>query len=79
VINATGGPVVDPSNPFFQSLGTNGRSCGTRHEAQTTADHPGVRSVVVARSGLPPGDGWSPARRRLIRWARAAPTSWTAR
>jgi cytochrome c peroxidase len=35
VINASGGPVVDRSNPFFQSLGTNGRSCSTCHEAQT--------------------------------------------
>jgi hypothetical protein len=35
VINASGGPVVDPSNPFFQSLGTNSRSCSTCHEAQT--------------------------------------------
>ena len=33
-INAGGGPVVDPSNPFFQSLGTNGRSCATCHDAR---------------------------------------------
>jgi hypothetical protein len=25
---------TDPSNPFFQSLGTNGRSCGTCHDAR---------------------------------------------
>src|SRR5262249_11543235 len=30
-INASGGPLQDPSNPFFQSLGTNGRSCSTCH------------------------------------------------
>src|SRR5262249_56908904 len=35
VINTSGGPVVDRSNPFFQSLGTNGRSCSTCHEAET--------------------------------------------
>jgi hypothetical protein len=30
-IRTDGGPIVDPSNPFFQSLGTNGRSCSTCH------------------------------------------------
>src|SRR5262245_3783358 len=34
-LNASGGPLDDPSNPFFQSLGTNGRSCHTCHEPQT--------------------------------------------
>jgi cytochrome c peroxidase len=34
-VNINGGPVVDPSSPFFQSLGINGRSCGTCHEAET--------------------------------------------
>ena len=24
---------IDQSNPFFQSLGTNGRTCGTCHQA----------------------------------------------
>jgi hypothetical protein len=33
-INASGGPVVDQGNPFFQSLGTNGRSCATCHDAR---------------------------------------------
>lgn len=33
-VNASGGPVVDPGNPFFQSLGTNGRSCATCHDAR---------------------------------------------
>jgi len=32
---ANGGPLNDPGNPFFQSLGTNGRSCHTCHEPQT--------------------------------------------
>jgi cytochrome c peroxidase len=32
---ANGGPLNDPDNPFFQSLGTNGRSCHTCHEPQT--------------------------------------------
>ena len=30
-MNAGGGPLQDPGNPFFQSLGTNGRSCSTCH------------------------------------------------
>jgi len=34
-MNASGGPLNDPSNPFFQSLGTNGRSCHTCHEPET--------------------------------------------
>ena len=32
---ANGGPLTDPDNPFFQSLGTNGRSCHTCHEPET--------------------------------------------
>jgi len=32
---ANGGPLNDPDSPFFQSLGTNGRSCHTCHEPQT--------------------------------------------
>ena len=32
---ANGGPLTDPDSPFFQSLGTNGRSCHTCHEPQT--------------------------------------------
>jgi cytochrome c peroxidase len=34
-LNASGGPLDDPTNPFFQSLGTNGRSCHTCHEPET--------------------------------------------
>jgi cytochrome c peroxidase len=30
-IHASGGALEDPSEPFFQSLGTNGRSCSTCH------------------------------------------------
>jgi hypothetical protein len=30
-MTASGGPLEDPGNPFFQSLGTNGRSCSTCH------------------------------------------------
>jgi len=52
VINMSGGPVVDPSNPFFQSLGTNGRSCGTCHEAETgmtlTPDRARLRFLLSA-------------------------------
>jgi len=32
--NAGNGP-IDLTGPFFQSLGTNGRSCGTCHRCQT--------------------------------------------
>jgi hypothetical protein len=31
-INVNGGPVVDTNNPFFQSLGTNGRACVHCHQ-----------------------------------------------
>jgi hypothetical protein len=34
-LNASGGPLDDPGNPFFQSLGTNGRSCHSCHEPET--------------------------------------------
>jgi len=34
-MTANGEPLSDPDNPFFQSLGTNGRSCHTCHEPQT--------------------------------------------
>jgi hypothetical protein len=34
-LNVNGGPVNDPSSLFFQSLGINGRSCGSCHEAVT--------------------------------------------
>ena len=30
-VRTGGGPLVDPSNPFFQPLGTNGRSCASCH------------------------------------------------
>jgi cytochrome c peroxidase len=33
-INASGGPVLDAGNPFFQPLGTNGRSCATCHDVR---------------------------------------------
>jgi hypothetical protein len=31
-VNADGGPVFDTKNPFFQSLGTNGRACVSCHQ-----------------------------------------------
>jgi hypothetical protein len=34
-MTANGEPLNDPDNPFFQSLGTNGRSCHTCHEPET--------------------------------------------
>ncbi|ACG74248.1 conserved hypothetical protein [Anaeromyxobacter sp. K] len=33
-INASGGRVIDPGNPFFQALGTNGRACATCHDVR---------------------------------------------
>src|SRR5215469_12576721 len=34
-MTANGGPLNDPDSLFFQSLGTNGRSCHTCHEPET--------------------------------------------
>ncbi len=51
-----GGPIVDPSNPFFQTLGTNGRSCSTCHiagEAMTfTPEH--ARELFNRSNGTDP-------------------------
>ncbi|ABC82710.1 hypothetical protein [Anaeromyxobacter dehalogenans] len=33
-VNASGGRVIDADNPFYQALGTNGRSCATCHDAR---------------------------------------------
>jgi hypothetical protein len=55
-MNASGGPLNDPSNPFFQSLGTNGRSCHTCHEPETgmTLTPERARLRFEASSGLEP-------------------------
>src|SRR5215831_3815029 len=55
-INASGGPLTDPSNPFFQSLGTNGRSCSSCHvpEAGMTVTPEFVQSRFRATGGLDP-------------------------
>jgi len=51
-INAAGGPVVDPGNPFFQSLGTNGRSCATCHDVRTNMTvTPGLLRLRFATTG----------------------------
>ena len=47
---------IDPNSPFFQSLGTNGRSCGTCHQASdawsVTPDH--IRDRFEETLGLDP-------------------------
>src|SRR5215471_17512978 len=55
-MNASGGPLNDPSNPFFQSLGTNGRSCHTCHEPETgmTLTPERARLRFEASRGLEP-------------------------
>src|SRR5262245_5347527 len=44
-INVAGDPVVDPDNPFFQDLGTNGRRCVTCHRP---AENMSVSAAGVA-------------------------------
>ena len=53
--------VIDTTNPFFQSLGTNGRSCSTCHRADTawTVAPAGLRARFdlgsgIRRHGTPP-------------------------
>lgn len=55
-INASGGPLSDPGNPFFQSLGTNGRSCSSCHvpEAGMTITPEFVRLKFQETGGLDP-------------------------
>ncbi len=55
-INASGGPVVDRSNPFFQSLGTNGRSCATCHDVRDgmTITPAHVQARFAATGGTDP-------------------------
>ena len=47
---------IDRANPFFQSLGSNGRSCATCHQAQEgwTITPKGVRERFEASHGLEP-------------------------
>ncbi len=55
-INASGGPLNDPDNPFFQSLGTNGRSCSSCHvpEAGMTVTPEVVQRRFRDTAGLDP-------------------------
>lgn len=48
--------VIDTTNPFFQSLGTNGRSCSTCHRADTawTVAPAGLRARFDASNGTDP-------------------------
>ncbi|HEY2909653.1 MAG TPA: hypothetical protein VGI99_05380 [Gemmataceae bacterium] len=50
------GKPLDLSNPFFQSLGTNGRSCSTCHVASTgwTISPPEIQARFKATRGLDP-------------------------
>ena len=47
---------IDENNPFFQSLGTNGRSCGTCHRADEafSISAKGVREVYEQTHGEDP-------------------------
>ncbi len=47
---------IDTSNPFFQELGTNGRTCFTCHRPESgwTVTPPGVRDRFEATGGLDP-------------------------
>lgn len=55
-MRADGGPVVDPSNPFFQSLGTNGRTCASCHRADEgmTITPAGVQKIFDETDGTDP-------------------------
>ena len=56
VLTITADPSFESNNPFFQSLGTNGRSCGTCHQASdawtVTPTH--VNERFDASNGLDP-------------------------
>lgn len=54
IVAGTGG--IDTSGPFFQSLGTNGRSCATCHEATTgwSTTPAGMKARFAATSGTDP-------------------------
>jgi cytochrome c peroxidase len=47
---------VDTTNPFFQSLGTNGRSCNSCHKAEAawTITPPQIQALFNATQGLDP-------------------------
>ncbi len=55
-INVSGGPVVDRASPFFQSLGTNGRSCATCHDVRDnmTVTPARLRERFAATGGTDP-------------------------
>ncbi len=55
-VNVSGGPLEDPANPFFQSLGTNGRSCSTCHvpESGMTLTPEVARRRFERTAGLDP-------------------------
>lgn len=55
-LNASGGPVVDLANPFFQSLGTNGRSCATCHDVRDnmTVTPARIQARFAATGGTDP-------------------------
>lgn len=53
---STSGVTIDPSNPFFQSLGTNGRTCATCHAPSDawTITPPQVQLRFAATGGTDP-------------------------
>ncbi len=61
---ATAGGGIDLTGPFFQSLGTNGRSCGTCHQPSDgmSVSAANVQQRFALTQGLEP----SPRNRRLL-------------
>lgn len=55
-LNASGGPVVDTTNPFFRSLGTNDRSCATCHDVldNMTVTPQRIQARFAATGGTDP-------------------------
>jgi len=75
-MNASGGPLTDPSNPFFQSLGTNGRSCDSCHvpEAAMTV----TPEECFKPPAAPPSDPTSSLAKPECSWRQSPPRAATA-
>jgi hypothetical protein len=55
-INSVGLAPIDNNNPFFQSIGTNGRTCNSCHKADQgwTISPPQIQAVFTQTQGLDP-------------------------
>ena len=60
----TGGPTDTATNPFFVSLGTNGRACATCHEPRSAWASARLRFRIVSTQAMAPirFSDWSMAR-----------------